>query len=145
MFKCLLGFYFILYVINACVIYCLLLSLFIFNKYEKMVIVMEYHIPKSKQDIRNKIREEFKKNAHVKDVRAIDMMVIKVCKFNIFSTFNEKVFLKIIINFILQGQMELREVVMKWKNNGSLMYFFKDTVEPKPTDFLTKFMSGHDP
>ena len=40
--------------------------------------------------------------------------------------------------------MELKEVAMLWKNKGSFMYYFKDTVEPKPTDFLSKFMTGHD-
>lgn len=45
----------------------------------------------------------------------------------------------------MQGQNELKEVTEKWKNKGALMYYFKDTVEPKPKDFLSKFMSGHDP
>ena len=41
--------------------------------------------------------------------------------------------------------MELKETVNKWKNTPALMFFFKDTVEPKPTDFLSKFLSGHNP
>lgn len=49
------------------------------------------------------------------------------------------------MKLIFQGQMELKEVAEKWKNKGALMFYFKDTVEPKPTDFLSKFMSGHDP
>ncbi|KAJ8681431.1 hypothetical protein QAD02_017218 [Eretmocerus hayati] len=97
----------------------------VFNLYKAWIrqvplILMDYEIPKNEQDLKRKIREEFQKNAHVKDIRALDMLVIK-------------------------GQMELKEVVEKFKNKGALMFYFKDTVEPKPTDFLGKFMSGHDP
>ncbi|XP_014217386.1 NADH dehydrogenase [ubiquinone] 1 alpha subcomplex subunit 6 [Copidosoma floridanum] len=83
-------------------------------------IVEDYDIPKGKEELREKIRSEFLKNAHVKDIRTIDMLVIK-------------------------GQMELKEVVERWKNKGSLMYYFRDTVQPKPNDFMSKFLSGHDP
>lgn len=41
--------------------------------------------------------------------------------------------------------MELKEVVERWKNKGALMFYFKDTVDRKPTDFLSKFISGNDP
>lgn len=41
--------------------------------------------------------------------------------------------------------MELKEVAEKFKNKGALMNYFKDTTEPKPTDFMSKFLSGHDP
>ncbi|XP_051156975.1 NADH dehydrogenase [ubiquinone] 1 alpha subcomplex subunit 6 [Leptopilina boulardi] len=82
-------------------------------------ILMDYDIPKNQKECRQKLREEFMKHANVKDIRIIDMLVIK-------------------------GQMELKETVGKFKNAGGLMFFFKDTVEPKPTDFLSKFLSGHD-
>lgn len=41
--------------------------------------------------------------------------------------------------------MDLKEVVEKWKNKGTLLNIFNDTVEKKPTDFMSKFLSGHDP
>ncbi|NP_001164372.1 NADH dehydrogenase [ubiquinone] 1 alpha subcomplex subunit 6 isoform X1 [Nasonia vitripennis] len=97
----------------------------VFNLYRAWVrqipfILQDYEIPKSDKDLKEKIRGEFMKHANIKDIRVIDMLVIK-------------------------GQMELKEVAERWKNKGTLMFYFKDTVEPKPTDFLSKFMSGHDP
>ncbi|CAB0035133.1 unnamed protein product [Trichogramma brassicae] len=82
-------------------------------------ILQDYDIPKNANDLKMKIREEFNKHRTVKDIRVIDMLVIK-------------------------GQMELKETVEKWKNKGALMFYFKDTVEPKPTDFMSKFMNGTD-
>lgn len=38
--------------------------------------------------------------------------------------------------------MELKEVVNIWKQKGTVMAYWKDTHEPKPTDFLSKFMAG---
>lgn len=40
--------------------------------------------------------------------------------------------------------MELQETVQMWKNKGALMFLFRDTVEKKPTDFMSKFLSGQD-
>jgi NADH dehydrogenase (ubiquinone) 1 alpha subcomplex subunit 6 len=42
-------------------------------------IVMDYDIPKSVEQCRVKLREEFEKNRHITDIRVIDMLVIKVC------------------------------------------------------------------
>lgn len=39
--------------------------------------------------------------------------------------------------------MELKETVEMWKQKGTIMNYFRDTVEPKPKDFLSKFLSGH--
>lgn len=79
---------------------------------------MDYDIPKSIENCRAKLREEFLKNAHVKDIRVSDMLVIK-------------------------GQMELKETVEIWKQKGHVMRYWKESVEPKPTDFLSKFMAGN--
>uniref|UniRef100_A0A069DMX4 NADH dehydrogenase [ubiquinone] 1 alpha subcomplex subunit 6 n=1 Tax=Panstrongylus megistus TaxID=65343 RepID=A0A069DMX4_9HEMI len=80
-------------------------------------IVMEYDIPKNITQCREKLREEFAKNKHVTDIRVVDMLIIK-------------------------GQMELKEIVNIWKQKGTIMSYWKDTYEPKPTDFLSKFMVG---
>ena len=40
-------------------------------------IVMDYDIPKSVEQCRVKLREEFEKNRHVTDIRVIDRLVIK--------------------------------------------------------------------
>lgn len=40
--------------------------------------------------------------------------------------------------------MELQETVQLWKNKGALMFLFADTVEKKPTDFMSKFLNGQD-
>ncbi|KAF4519749.1 hypothetical protein B566_EDAN010342 [Ephemera danica] len=82
-------------------------------------VVLDYDIPKSVEQCRAKLREEFNKHRHVTDIRVIDMLVIK-------------------------GQMELKETVEIWKQKGHVMAYFKDTQEPKPTDFLSKFLSGHE-
>lgn len=39
---------------------------------------MDYDIPKNQKQCREKLREEFMKHANVKDIRVIDILVIKV-------------------------------------------------------------------
>ncbi|KAK0174682.1 hypothetical protein PV327_010422 [Microctonus hyperodae] len=82
-------------------------------------IAFDYDIPVTEDVMRAKLRELFYKNKNVKDIRAIDLLVIK-------------------------GQMELQETAQLWKNQGTFMNYFNETVEKKPTDFLSKFLSGHD-
>uniref|UniRef100_A0A6P7GW88 NADH dehydrogenase [ubiquinone] 1 alpha subcomplex subunit 6 n=1 Tax=Diabrotica virgifera virgifera TaxID=50390 RepID=A0A6P7GW88_DIAVI len=82
-------------------------------------IVQNYDIPKNVEQCREKLRQEFTKFDDIKDIRLIDMIVIK-------------------------GQMELKEVVNIWKQKGHIMSYFKDTIEPKPKDFLGKFLNGKD-
>ncbi|XP_063697684.1 NADH dehydrogenase [ubiquinone] 1 alpha subcomplex subunit 6 [Culicoides brevitarsis] len=81
-------------------------------------IVMDFDIPKNERQCREKLKEEFVKNKDVSDIRVIDMLVIK-------------------------GQMELKEAVNSWKQKHHIMKYWKETWEPKPTDFLSKFFSGH--
>lgn len=40
--------------------------------------------------------------------------------------------------------MELQEVANVWKTKGGLMHYWKETWEKKPTDFMSKFLSGQD-
>ncbi|KAE8752934.1 hypothetical protein FOCC_FOCC000279 [Frankliniella occidentalis] len=82
-------------------------------------IVSEIDIPKNQKQCQEKLREEFLKHKDVKDIRVIDMLIIK-------------------------GQMELKETVTKWKQVGHVMAYWKDTVNKKPTDFLGKFLDGKD-
>ena len=78
---------------------------------------MEYDIPKTEVQCRKQLRTEFEKHRHAKDIRVIDMLVVK-------------------------GQMELVETVKKFKQKGHVMAYFKPTVNPKPADFLFKFFAG---
>jgi hypothetical protein len=41
-------------------------------------LVMDYDIPKSVEQCRAKLREEFEKHRHITDIRVIDILVIKV-------------------------------------------------------------------
>lgn len=40
--------------------------------------------------------------------------------------------------------MELQEVCAQWKPTGTLLRYWKETEEPKPKDFMSKFLSGHE-
>ncbi|XP_014478701.1 PREDICTED: NADH dehydrogenase [ubiquinone] 1 alpha subcomplex subunit 6 [Dinoponera quadriceps] len=81
--------------------------------------LLVYDVPLKAQDCKEKIREEFKRHAHVTDVRIIDHLIIR-------------------------GQMELQEVANIWKPKSHLMTYWKKTVEKKPTDFMSKFLNGQD-
>lgn len=50
----------------------------------------------------------------------------------------------ILITILYQGQMELQETCSQWKPAATLMNYWKVTQEPKPKDFISKFISGHD-
>ncbi|KAL1451780.1 hypothetical protein WDU94_006126 [Cyamophila willieti] len=81
------------------------------------LIPHDYDIPKNEEQVKERIRSEFLKHKHVTDIRVIDMLVIK-------------------------GQMELREVAALFKHKGQIMSYWKESIEPKPTDFISKFVSG---
>lgn len=40
--------------------------------------VLDYDVPVTTERCRQRIREEFEKNRHINDVRAIDLLVVKV-------------------------------------------------------------------
>jgi hypothetical protein len=53
------------------------------------VAVMDYDVPKTVEQCREKLRDEFNKNKHVTDIRVIDMLVIKVCIFDCTNESNQ--------------------------------------------------------
>ena len=48
--------------------------------------------------------------------------------------------------FSLQGQQDLLETANKWAQSCHVYKWFEDMEPtPRPTDFLSKFIDGHDP
>lgn len=82
-------------------------------------IVKEYDIPVNEERCREKLRERFREHKHIDDLRSIDLLVFK-------------------------GQIDLVETANMWKQKNHIMLFFKDTVNQRPKDFLSKFLSGQD-
>ena len=76
-----------------------------------------YRLPARPSQLRDRIRDEFYRNSHVRDVRAVDYLVVK-------------------------GKMELQETMEKWKQQHHIMGFIKhDTKVEQPTEFLAKFFT----
>lgn len=73
----------------------------------------------TEKQCRDKLREIFYNNAHIQDTRVIDMLVLK-------------------------GQMDLQETVRKWKQECHFLKYFNETVQPRPKDFISRFLDGKD-
>eukprot|EP00038_Savillea_parva_P007459 m.170278 g.170278 ORF g.170278 m.170278 type:complete len:116 (-) comp13220_c0_seq1:50-397(-) len=77
-----------------------------------------FTLPVSVTTCRHRLRELFDHNRDVKDVRVIDMLVVK-------------------------GQMELDETLKVFKQTTHVMRFFDDPSGPKEQkDFLTNFLDN---
>eukprot|EP00123_Amoebidium_parasiticum_P019317 comp24514_c0_seq1/m.46765 comp24514_c0_seq1/g.46765 ORF comp24514_c0_seq1/g.46765 comp24514_c0_seq1/m.46765 type:complete len:118 (-) comp24514_c0_seq1:152-505(-) len=85
---------------------------------ETPTITDKYQLDIPMSQVRAKIREEFKKNAQIKDVRVVDLLVFK-------------------------GKQELDETHWVWKQKTHIMrYWQPDDNDPTKMDFLTRFYKG---
>jgi len=84
-------------------------------------MVKDFDLPRDVGQCRTVLRQQFKKNAALRDIRVIDMHVVK-------------------------GQQDLKEVVEHWKQPNHIMakWFPEDNIEEKPKDFISKFLSGQE-
>lgn len=80
------------------------------------ILFHDYHMPIAPETGRSKLREIFVRNSKIEDPRIIDALIIR-------------------------SQMELNEAVNKQKEECHLWKYFRGD-EPKPKDFLTKFLQG---
>ncbi|KAG0422174.1 hypothetical protein HPB47_001970 [Ixodes persulcatus] len=109
-----------------------------------------YDIPVTAEQGRSKLRQEFLKNKHVRDIRSIDLLVIKANPVDLPLPWGLSVLYpngslkgpRLGDPVLVRGQMELVETLKIFKQKSHVMAFFKDTVEPKPADFMSKFLSG---
>eukprot|EP00128_Syssomonas_multiformis_P017857 Colp12_sorted_trinity150504_noHs@4701 len=83
--------------------------------------VHHFELDISQKMARDKVKELFMKNAHVRDPRVIDMLLIK-------------------------GKLELDETVNVWKQKTHLMRYWPELSydDPRKKDWLTRFYEGHD-
>ena len=80
-------------------------------------MITTYKLPFSEKTMRNKIRQEFYKNSHIRDVRVTDLMIVK-------------------------SQMDLQETLQHWKQTCHIMEFFgKPTDVVKADTFMGKFLT----
>lgn len=84
-------------------------------------ILVDFDVPLTEKQIKGKIKERFRANAHIKDLRVIDMLVV-------------------------QGQQDLKEMAEQWTQPSQLMSkFFKEKhIQERPKDFMSKFLAGQD-
>lgn len=76
-----------------------------------------YRLPVRPNSLKDRIKDEFYRNSHVRDVRAVDYLVVK-------------------------GRMELQETMEKWKQQHHILGFINHDTKVEPaTEFLAKFFT----
>lgn len=85
------------------------------------VIAKDWDLPITEKALKDRLKAEFVKNAHIKDTRVIDMKVIL-------------------------GQQELQECANHWQEGYILMskWFPEQHINERPKDFMSKFLHGHE-
>jgi len=79
-----------------------------------------YNLPVSRETMYAQLRKKFEEHRHVKDIRVIDMLVVK-------------------------GQQDLKEVVEVWAQPTHIMSkHFRESHKERPKDFMSKFLAGQD-
>lgn len=82
------------------------------------VIIYRYKLPYTDAEIKFAIKKQYLKNAHVQDIRIIDRLVH-------------------------DSEVELRSVEETWTPTWTARnILFAEQIEPKSTDFLSKFFAG---
>ena len=118
----------------------------------KMIIIFKvpravnaYALDITTRQGREKVKEEFLKHADVKDIKTIDMLVIKVLyTFEYENITIVQIFKPYRVLFFFQGRMELEETHKIWKQRTHVMRYFKETYLERKTDFLSRFYDGYD-
>lgn len=82
-------------------------------------ILKQMSLPIDETTAKHKLREMFLRNSNVRDIRVIDMLVIK-------------------------GQMELKEAALMHAQECHIMAYFKETETPRPRDFVSRFLANKD-
>ncbi|XP_053207257.1 NADH dehydrogenase [ubiquinone] 1 alpha subcomplex subunit 6-like [Panonychus citri] len=81
-------------------------------------LIHDWNLPLTVPQIHDKLREKFRQNKNVTDLRVIDMLLIR-------------------------GHLELQEIIDGISQGFHIYKYFKeDYVQPKPRDFMSKFLSG---
>lgn len=86
-------------------------------QWELLSPVQDYHIPRTTEQCRHKLREEFTRHRDITDIRTIDMLA-------------------------LLGQSTLKETVFLEKSTVDVMRYMDTGDEMKQNKFLSKFLVG---
>lgn len=81
-------------------------------------VYQKYLFPFSIREMNEKLKEKFRENQHITDLRVIDMLIIK-------------------------GHFDLHEVAQNWQQKPHIARHFNREISlPKSNDFMSKFLAG---